>query len=68
MTTITWIFTFIALYGTFLNSLQKKKGFYYWIVSNIAFCVINLYYGIYAQAFLFGVYTVLAVQGIIKWK
>lgn len=64
----SWIFVLCALYGTYLNSEQDRDGFYFWIVSNIAFTVINLETGMYAQAALFTVYTVLAVRGLMRWE
>lgn len=63
-----WIFVIIALIGTFLNANQDKRGFYFWIVSNIAFMVIELDAASFATAFLFFVYTSLSVYGLIKWK
>jgi len=63
----SWIFVLIALYGTYLNSSQDKRGFYFWVVSNVAFSLINLSCGMYAQAFLFAVYTALAIRGILVW-
>ena len=65
---ISWIFTSIALYGTYLNTQKDITGFYFWLVSNSAFCAINLANGMLAQGFLFGVYTILALIGIKSWK
>ena len=65
---IYWIVTFIAIYGTYLNSKQDKKGFYFWLVSNSAFCAINFCNGMIAQGFLFAVYTYLAIMGLKNWK
>jgi nicotinamide riboside transporter PnuC len=64
----SWIFVVIALYGTYLNSNQDKRGFYFWTVSNIAFSLINLENGQLAQSVLFFVYTILAVRGLLMWK
>ena len=64
---ISWVFTVIALYGTYLNTQRDVAGYYYWIVSNGAFFAINLACGHTAQAFLFGTYVVLAVIGIKQW-
>jgi nicotinamide riboside transporter PnuC len=65
--TISWLATFVALYGTYLNSQQDRNGFWWWIVSNVSFCVINLSYSMYAQSLLFAVFTALAIRGLIKW-
>lgn len=68
MASISWVFMVIALYGTYLNSNQNKKGFYFWIVSNIFFSLLNFFNGQYALCLLFFIYFVLAVRGLEKWK
>lgn len=65
---VSWFFAVIALYGTYLNVNQNKNGFYYWLISNSAFASINFYNGMWAQGFLFGIYTILAMIGIRNWK
>ena len=65
---MSWIFVIIAIYGTYLNAHMRRQGFYYWLVSNTAFCVINLGEGHLAQAFLFAVYLILAIIGLQNWK
>lgn len=64
----SWAVAMIALYGTYLNVHQKKSGFYYWLVSNSSFAVINFSNGMWAQGTLFCVYTILAMVGIKNWK
>ena len=68
MSIIAWIAVFIGLYGTYLNSNQNRRGFYFWIVSNIALAVVNLECGQMAQCVLFFIYTGLAVRGLARWK
>jgi hypothetical protein len=65
---ISWIFTIIALYGTYLNANKDVRGFRYWLFSNAFFCAINFASGHLAQGFLFGVYVILAVIGMKTWK
>ena len=65
---VSWVLTIIAIYGTYLNANRDARGFYFWLVSNSAFCAINFTNGMLAQGFLFGVYTILALIGIQKWK
>lgn len=64
----SWFLAMIALYGTYLNVYQDKRGFYYWLISNSAFAGINFYLGLWAQATLFGIYTVLAIMGLKNWE
>jgi hypothetical protein len=65
---ISWIFTLVALYGTYLNTNSDRRGFYFWLTSNIFFSTVNFATGHLAQGFLFGVYTILAIIGLQKWK
>lgn len=65
---VSWIFTIIALYGTYLNINQDKNCFYYWLISNSAFSAINFYSDMKAQGFLFGIYTIMSIIGIKTWK
>lgn len=65
---IAWIVTALALYGTWLNAQQDRKGFYFWLVSNACFCFLNLRSGQYAQAFLFASYFLLAIKGLEDWE
>ena len=65
---LSWAFTAIALYGTWLNANQKKNGFILWVAADIFFAIANVFYGFWAQSFLFCVYTFLALWGYFKWK
>jgi nicotinamide mononucleotide transporter len=68
MQTISWILTACALYGTWLNANQSKNGFWWWLITDILFSMQFVSEGLYAQAFLFFVYSILAVRGLVKWK
>jgi len=68
MQLFSWFFTFLALYGTWLNAKADRQGFYYWILADIAFIVIFFNAGLYAQSMLFFVYTLLAIKGLNEWK
>jgi hypothetical protein len=65
---ISWVCTLCALYGTWLNSNQDRRGFYYWVATNVTFALIFVSAHMWAQAFLFGVYTALAIKGLMTWK
>lgn len=64
---ISWCLTFAALYGTWLNANKNREGFYYWLIADIGFCAIFIANHMWPQAFLFAVYTWLAVRGLQKW-
>ena len=65
---IAWLLTIIALVGAVLNSQAKKKGFYFWVVSNTGFCVYNACIGQWAMSLLFGVYLLITINGLRTWK
>lgn len=65
---ISWILVAIALYGTYLNSEQDRRGFYFWIFSNIGFMMVNLANGQLPQAVLFAAYAILAIRGLWCWR
>jgi nicotinamide riboside transporter PnuC len=67
MQIIAWILTIAALYGTWLNSNQDRRGFYYWFVTDVAFAVLFIIDDMYAQATLFAIYAYLANRGLKKW-
>jgi nicotinamide riboside transporter PnuC len=64
----SWILALIAIIGVVLNIQKKPSGFIFYTISNIGWILVNLYYEIYAQMFLFSVFTVLSIYGWISWK
>lgn len=62
-----WITTVLSITGVILNIKRLRMCFFIWTFTNASWMVIDFYKGIYAQAFLFLVYTLLAVWGIISW-
>ena len=64
----TWILAFIAIIGVILNIQKKPSGFIFYTVANIGWVVVNVKHEIYAQAFLFCVFTVLSIYGWWSWR
>ncbi len=64
----TWIFTGLAMYGSWLNAKRKVSGFYFWIVSNCGWFTINIMEGIWAGAVLFAFFNVMCIYGIRRWR
>jgi nicotinamide riboside transporter PnuC len=64
----SWVLALIAIIGVVLNIQKKPSGFIFYTISNIGWVLVNLYYEIYAQMFLFSVFTVLSIYGWISWK
>lgn len=68
MIVISWILTAMSIAGVILNIKKLRSCFYIWSVTNLGWMIIDFYYGLYAQAALFGIYLVLAIIGIVKWR
>lgn len=68
LTTLTWCFMLISLYGAYLNVQKNRWGFLLWSFSNSFWMCWNFYIGEYAQAVLFGCFLYLAIQGLMTWN
>jgi len=64
---VLWIVVSLSLIGTILNVYKKRVCFYFWLVGNISLCIVNFWSCSYAQALLWGVYSFIAVWGLIQW-
>ena len=65
---ITWIMSALSIIGAVLNAKGKVSGFYFWIVANLAWVAYDISIGLYSQAVLFAVYTVISAWGIYQWR
>ena len=63
----TWQLTVVSIIGVVANIYHKRWCFFLWMYTNFAWAMVDLYYGIYAQSILFGVYFSLAIVGALKW-
>ena len=64
----TWLITIASIIGTVANIYKKKWCFWIWLVTNSMWLIIDFRAGLYAQAFLFAVYVLLAVWGLYRWS
>jgi nicotinamide riboside transporter PnuC len=58
----------LAIIGTILNIKKMNICFFIWCFTNLAWCVIDFYKGIYFQSLQFFVYFILAIWGLYEWK
>jgi nicotinamide riboside transporter PnuC len=63
----TWSLTAASIIGTVANIYKKQWCFIIWLFTNTTWMIVDFYKGIYAQSFLFLVYTLLAIWGLIQW-
>jgi nicotinamide riboside transporter PnuC len=63
-----WIVTALSIVGVVLNAQQKVSGFYFWMVANASWVIIDIHKGIYAQAVLFAFYFAMCFYGVYSWR
>jgi nicotinamide riboside transporter PnuC len=65
---ISFVCMALSLVGYYFIIKKNHVGFYYWLLSNTGWIFIDLYKGIYFQAFMFFIFSLLAIDGILKWR
>ena len=68
MSYFQWLTSLAALLGVWLNIHGSVSCFWIWSVTNAVWTLVDLHYGIYAQAALQAVYFLLSLYGIWKWS
>ncbi len=63
-----WLVSALSLTGVVLNIYHRRECFVIWALTNGVWVVYDWKIGAYEQAALFGVYWLLAIWGLIKWK
>ncbi len=64
---LTWSLTALSIVGAVLNIKKKRSGFAVYTIANVGWVIVDIYHGIYAQAALFVIFTVLSSWGWIEW-
>jgi len=65
--TLMWLLAGLSIFGVVLNVHKDSACFLVWMFTNACWAVIDFRKRLYAQAFLFVVYFVLALWGWISW-
>lgn len=68
MDALSWVFTGLAIIGTFLNAKRNRNGFICWMLSDAYLMGLNMEIEQYAQSFLFFIFLLLACYGYYEWK
>lgn len=63
----TWGVTVVALVGTVANVYRKRWSFLLWALTNGIWIGVDCKVGLYGQAALFVVQTILCIVGWIHW-
>lgn len=65
---MTWVVALASLWATWLNIKKVRWCFAIWFVTNSAWAVADVWYGLYARAPLDAIYAGLAIYGWIRWS
>lgn len=65
---MTWLLAATSLLATWLNIRKLRICFALWLVTNLAWCAVDLHYGVWARAPLDATYAALAAYGLWAWK
>jgi nicotinamide riboside transporter PnuC len=57
-----------AIVGVILNNHKRIEGFYFFIISNTSWMVINYHHGIVIESWQNAVFLALAFHGWWKWR
>jgi len=68
LTIISWVNALASIIGNILIIKKKRSGFLVWVFSNIIWIIVDCSVGLYSQAALFVVFTIIVIYGFIKWK
>jgi len=63
-----WLIVGLSLFGVVLNIRKRRECFYIWGFTNLAWTGVDIYYGVWSQAFLQAVYFGLAIWGVVAWR
>jgi len=64
---LSYVLAALSLIRTILNIKKIRICFFIWTFTNFSWMVVDIYFKIYAQALLFGVYFGLALWKIYAW-
>lgn len=63
-----WLIAALSIAGGVLNVLKNRWGFVLWIAANLAWIVVDVVYGLWAQIPVWVVFTAISVWGFVKWS
>ncbi len=63
-----WLISGIAIIGGLLNAYGKRKGFYFYIVADIAWIIFCYFEKLWGQIPMWIVFTSICIVGLYQWK
>ena len=68
VTILSYIAMFLSVTGNLFVNRKKVIGMYLWLGGSLLWVIFAAYHHTWSQLIMFGVYTVLNVEGIIRWR
>lgn len=65
---MTWFFTILSLFGSYLNCKKKKICFILWIICNVFWLLFDLKASVYSRVILDLVQTGFSIYGLMEWS
>ncbi len=63
-----WVITALSIVGVILNIYKNRWGFFFWMITNAAWAVIDFNKGIPEQTVFFIVYFLTSLWGWVYWS
>ena len=57
-----------SLAGQFLSARRCLQNWYFWLVVNIVYVIVNLHQQLYLMTILYAIFVILSIQGYYTWK
>jgi hypothetical protein len=64
---MSWVIAYISIAGVIINIFKNPFCFVLWLLTNGFWCLFNIINKLYSQAFIFLIYFLLSIFGLIKW-
>ncbi len=65
---IGWILSLLSIFGALFNAYKRIEGFYFWIIANIGWIILNIQMGFYEQIPMWIIFTIISFLGILHWR
>jgi nicotinamide mononucleotide transporter len=57
-----------SLVGQFLSAKRCLQNWYFWLIVNIVYVIVNLHQQLYLMTILYAIFVILSIQGYYMWR
>jgi len=65
---IEWFISLLSIVGAILNMKKIKEGFLLWIIANLCWIGVDIYYEMWGQIPIWIAFTVISLLGYRAWS